>query len=173
LGHAHERVVTAVERQVKNGLSYGAPTEQELVLADLIHEAIPAMEMLRLVNSGTEAVMSALRLARAFTGRQRILKFTGCYHGHSDGLLVQAGSGLATFGIPACPGVTEAVAALTISLPYNDLSALEQAFTTYGHELAAVIVEPIAGNMGRRDSRPFVSPYPTKTYRRGRSSPYL
>jgi len=148
LGHAHERVVTAVERQVKNGLSYGAPTEQELVLADLIHEAIPAMEMLRLVNSGTEAVMSALRLARAFTGRQRILKFTGCYHGHSDGLLVQAGSGLATFGIPACPGVTEAVAALTISLPYNDLSALEQAFTTYGHELAAVIVEPIAGNMG-------------------------
>lgn len=148
LGHAPERIVEAVTRQVAKGLTYGAPTENELILAELIHEAIPSIDMIRLVNSGTEAVMTALRLARSFTGRPRILKFTGCYHGHSDALLAQAGSGLATFGIPACPGVADEVARLTISLPYNDVSAVTDAIDNYGTELAAVIVEPIAGNMG-------------------------
>lgn len=148
LGHAHEKVVEAIKEQLKRGLSYGAPTEQELTLAELIHQAIPSMEMVRLVNSGTEAVMSALRLARAFTGRKKILKFAGCYHGHSDSLLARAGSGLATFGIPGCPGVPEPLAKLTITIPYNDLGALEKAIDLHGGELAAAIVEPVAGNMG-------------------------
>jgi len=148
LGHAHERVVEAVKKQLEKGLSFGAPTEQELTLVELIQEAIPSMEMVRLVNSGTEAVMSALRLARAFTGRTRILKFAGCYHGHGDSLLARAGSGLATLGIPGCPGVPEALAELTITIPYNDVNALKEAIEMHGKTLAAAIVEPIAGNMG-------------------------
>lgn len=148
LGHAHERVVKAVKDQLKKGLSYGAPTEQELIMAELIHQAIPSIEMVRLVNSGTEAVMSALRLARAFTGRKRILKFDGCYHGHGDSLLTRSGSGLATLGIPSCPGVPEELAELTITIPYNDPDALKKAIETYGEDLAAAIIEPVAGNMG-------------------------
>jgi len=148
LGHAHERIVEAVRKQLERGMTYGAPTEGELVMAELIGEAIPSIEMVRLVNSGTEAVMSALRLARAYTGRKRILKFSGCYHGHSDSLLVRAGSGLATLGIPSCPGIPEELANLTISIPYNDMEALRETINSYGGELAAVIVEPIAGNMG-------------------------
>jgi len=148
LGHAHERIVEAVRKQLERGMTYGAPTEGELVMAELIGEAIPSIEMVRLVNSGTEAVMSALRLARAYTDRKRILKFSGCYHGHSDSLLVRAGSGLATLGIPSCPGIPEELANLTISIPYNDMEALRETINSYGGELAAVIVEPIAGNMG-------------------------
>jgi len=148
LGHAHERIVEAVRKQLERGMTYGAPTEGELVMAELIGEAIPSIKMVRLVNSGTEAVMSALRLARAYTGRKRILKFSGCYHGHSDSLLVRAGSGLATLGIPSCPGIPEELANLTISIPYNDMEALRETINSYGGELAAVIVEPIAGNMG-------------------------
>ncbi|MCC2669279.1 MAG: glutamate-semialdehyde--aminomutase [Armatimonadetes bacterium] len=148
LGHAHPRVLEAVHAAVDRGTSYGAPTELEVRLAEKIVEAVPSVEVVRLVNSGTEAVMSAIRLARGFTGRDRIVKFDGCYHGHSDGLLVQAGSGLATLGIPDCPGVPETYTALTTSLPFNDLEAVEAAFRQDGDAIAALIVEPVAGNMG-------------------------
>lgn len=148
LGHAHPKVLEAVHRAVDHGTSYGAPTELEVLLAEKIAAAVPSVEVVRLVNSGTEAVMSAIRLARGFTGRDRIVKFDGCYHGHSDGLLARAGSGLATLGIPDSPGVPPAFAALTASLPFNDLAAVEDAFRTSGGEIAAVVVEPVAGNMG-------------------------
>lgn len=147
-GHAHPKVLAAAHAAVDNGTSYGAPTELEIRLAEKIIEAVPSVDVVRLVNSGTEAVMSALRLARGFTGRDRVLKFDGCYHGHSDGLLAQAGSGLATLGIPECPGVPAAFTALTTSVPFNDLAAVEEAFRLHGDEYAAVIVEPVAGNMG-------------------------
>lgn len=148
LGHAHPTIVKAVQAACERGTSYGAPTPLESELASLIVDAMPSVEMVRFVNSGTEAVMSALRLARAFTGRDRVIKFAGCYHGHSDGLLVQAGSGATTLGTPDSPGVPAAAAQLTISLPYNDAAAVEEAFRLYPKEIAAVIVEPVVGNMG-------------------------
>ena len=128
LGHAHPEVVRRIQASAERGTSYGAPTSLETELAALVVEAMPSVEMVRFVNSGTEAVMSALRLARAFTGRDRIIKFAGCYHGHADGLLVQAGSGATTLGVPDSPGVPAAMAELTISLPYNDAEAVEDAF---------------------------------------------
>ena len=148
LGHAHPAVVEALQKAAERGTGYGAPTLLETELAQLIQKVYPSMEKLRLVNSGTEATMSALRLARGYTGRDKIVKFIGCYHGHSDSLLVNAGSGLATFGAPSSPGVTAATAADTICLPYNDQAALTELMETQGDNIAAVIIEPIAGNMG-------------------------
>jgi len=148
LGHAPPKVVAAVMEAAASGTSFGAPTPAEGELAQLLIEAVPSLEMVRLVNSGTEACMSALRLARAATGRSRIIKFDGCYHGHADAFLVAAGSGVLTQGIPGSPGVPAEIARLTLSLPYNDLEAVGQAFQEYKGEIAAVIVEPVAGNMG-------------------------
>jgi len=148
LGHANPGVLRAIERAMKRGTSYGAPTEIEVELAEAICRAVPSVEMVRMVSSGTEATMSALRLARGATGRDRILKFDGCYHGHADGLLVGAGSGVATLGIPGSPGVPAASTGLTIQAPFNDLAAVAAAFQRWGNEIAAVIVEPFAGNMG-------------------------
>jgi len=148
VGHAHPTVVEAVLSAVERGTSYGAPTEMEIEMAGMIAEAIPSMEMVRMVSSGTEAAMSAIRLARAFTGRDKILKFEGCYHGHADSLLVKAGSGLATLGIPGSPGVPSRLAELTITVPFNDPTALETAFAAHGDELACVIVEAVPANMG-------------------------
>ena len=148
LGHAHPRVVAAVQEAAADGTSFGAPTEREVLLAEAIGKALPSIEQVRLVSSGTEACMSALRVARAFTGRSKILKFDGCYHGHADSLLVKAGSGAITFGTPDSAGVSDAVAGETLSVPYNDIGAVRRAFEAYGAEIAAVIVEPIAANMG-------------------------
>ena len=148
LGHAHPEIVNALEERVKLGTSYGAPTELEVEMADIIVEMVPSIEMVRMVNSGTEATMSAIRLARGYTGREKIIKFDGCYHGHADSLLVSAGSGLATLGIPGSPGVPQDLARHTISLPFNNLENVSQAFNKFGPEIAAVIVEPIPGNMG-------------------------
>ena len=148
LGHADAGVLRAVRAALKNGTSFGAPTELETELARLVCDALPSVERVRMVNSGTEATMSALRLARAATGRSRILKFEGCYHGHSDALLVGAGSGVATLGIPGSPGVPKAFTELTIQAPYNDLAAVRDAFARWGEEIACIIVEPAAGNMG-------------------------
>lgn len=148
LGHAHPRVVAALKRAVERGTSYGAPTLLETQLARLVQKIFPSMEVMRMVNSGTEATMSALRVARGFTGREKIVKFIGCYHGHSDSLLVKAGSGAATFGEPSSPGVTRGTAQDTITLPFNDLKSVEKIFAACGEEIAAVIVEPVAGNMG-------------------------
>lgn len=149
LGHAHPEVVDAICRAASKGTSYGAPTEIEAQVAKEICEAVPSIEMVRMVSSGTEAVMSAVRLARAFTGRNAILKFAGCYHGHADSFLSgSAGSGLATLGIPASPGVPAALAELTITVPYNDTGAVEKALQEYGDMIACVVVEPVAGNMG-------------------------
>lgn len=147
MGHAHPRVVEAVQKAVAEGLSFGAPTEIEVRMAQRVRELVPSMELVRMVSSGTEATMSALRLARGFTGRNKILKFEGCYHGHADALLVKAGSGALTLGVPSSPGVPAAVTEHTLNLPYNDLEAVEQAFIEQGEEIAAVIVEPVAGNM--------------------------
>ena len=147
LGHAHPQVIKAVQEAVENGLSFGAPTEAETILAKQICDLIPSIDKVRMVSSGTEATMSALRLARGFTGRDKILKFEGCYHGHSDGLLVKAGSGALTFGVPSSPGVPAAVAEQTLTLPYNDIDQLKQLFSEVGEQIAAIIVEPIAGNM--------------------------
>jgi glutamate-1-semialdehyde 2,1-aminomutase len=148
LGHAHPDVLRAAGEAMARGASFGAPTEAEVELAELLCRALPGMDMVRSVSSGTEATMSALRLARGATGRSRILKFEGCYHGHADALLVGAGSGVATLGIPGSPGVPEAFTSLTVQAPYNDLAAVSAAFARWGGELACVIVEPVAGNMG-------------------------
>ncbi|MBQ7516338.1 MAG: glutamate-1-semialdehyde 2,1-aminomutase [Schwartzia sp.] len=148
VGHAHPRVVKALAEAAARGTSYGAPTLLETELAKLVMSVYPSIEVIRMVNSGTEATMSALRLARGYTGRDKIVKFIGCYHGHSDGLLVKAGSGLATFGVPDSPGVPKSVAADTITVPYNDLEAITKVMTEHGSEIAAIIVEPVAGNMG-------------------------
>jgi glutamate-1-semialdehyde 2,1-aminomutase len=148
LGHADPGVLRAVQKAAKHGTSFGAPTELETELARLVCKAVPSVEKVRMVSSGTEATMSALRLARGATGRDRILKFEGCYHGHADALLVGAGSGVATLGIPGSPGVPAAFTELTIQAPYNDLEATAQAFERWKDEIACVIVEPVAGNMG-------------------------
>jgi glutamate-1-semialdehyde 2,1-aminomutase len=148
LGHADPDVVAAVKKAAEKGTSFGAPTEAEVLFAEMLTRLVPSLDKVRLVSSGTEATMSALRLARGYTGRDLIVKFDGCYHGHSDGLLVAAGSGLATLGIPSCPGVPDEVAELSISLPYNDLSLVEKLFHEKGEQVAAVIIEPVAGNMG-------------------------
>ena len=148
LGHAHPKVLEAVKKACDEGLTYGAPTAREVEMAELIRELVPSMEVSRMVSSGTEAVMSAVRVARGFTGRDDILKFEGCYHGHSDGLLVKAGSGLLTGSVPTSAGVPEDYAQHTIVVPYNDIEAVRQVFAERGQTLAAVVVEPVAANMG-------------------------
>lgn len=148
LGHAHPDVVEAIRRAAERGASYGAPTEIETELAEEVLKAYPSMEMIRMVNSGTEATMSALRLARGVTGRNKIVKFEGCYHGHADSLLIKAGSGALTFGVPTSPGVPASTASNTISAQYNDLEGLREIFQQQGEDIAAVIIEPVAGNMG-------------------------
>jgi len=147
-GHAHPEVVGAVKRAAEKGTSFGAPTELETEMAELVCERVPSVDLVRMVNSGTEATMSALRLARGYTKRSKIIKFEGSYHGHSDSLLIKAGSGVATLGLPDSPGVPDSVAAHTIAVPYNDLASVKLAFERFGEEIAAVIVEPVAGNMG-------------------------
>ncbi len=157
LGHGHPAVLEAVQKAALDGFSFGAPTEREIELAEEILKLVPSMEQVRLVSSGTEATMSAIRLARGATGRSKFIKFEGCYHGHTDSLLVKAGSGLATFGNPTSAGVPAEVAQHTVVLEYNNLAQLEEAFSLYGHELACVIIEPIAGNMNFvRAALPFV-----------------
>lgn len=146
-GHAHPAVVGAVQQAVTQGLSFGAPTPSEVELAAKICQLIPSIDSIRMVNSGTEATMSALRLARAFTGRDKILKFAGCYHGHSDALLIEAGSGGLTFGVPSSPGVPKSLAADTFNATYNDLASVQAIFAQQGKNIAAIIVEPVAGNM--------------------------
>jgi len=148
LGHAFPPVVDAIRQAAGRGTSYGAPTRMEIEMARRIVDAIPSIDLVRMVNSGTEAVMSAIRLARGYTKKNRIIKFEGCYHGHADSLLVKAGSGVATLGIPGSPGVPEALAKLTITVPYNDIEAAKAAIERYGDDTACVIVEPVAGNMG-------------------------
>ena len=148
LGHSHPEVVEALTKALARGTSFGACTEGEIELAERIHDAYPSIERVRLVNSGTEATLSALRVARAATGRERILKFEGCYHGHGDSLLVKAGSGVATLGLPDSPGVPRALAELTVTVPFNDPAALEEAFRVHSNQLAAVILEPVVGNAG-------------------------
>ncbi|PTQ88396.1 glutamate-1-semialdehyde 2,1-aminomutase [Agitococcus lubricus] len=147
LGHAHPDIVRAVQEAAVNGLSFGAPTEAEIQMADKVCELMPSMEMVRMVSSGTEATMSAIRLARGYTQRDKLLKFEGCYHGHADSLLVKAGSGLLTLGVPTSLGVPADLAKHTLTLPYNDIAALEQLFGQMGEEIACVIIEPVAGNM--------------------------
>ena len=146
-GHAHPEVIKAVQDMAANGLGFGAPTEIETQMAETLCKLVPSMDLVRMVNSGTEATMSAIRLARGFTGRDRIVKFEGCYHGHSDALLVKAGSGTLTLGVPTSPGVPADVAAHTTTLTYNDIDGIKQAFESIGSETAAIIVEPVAGNM--------------------------
>jgi len=147
-GHAHPEVVEAIKRTAEKGTSFGAPTELETLMAELVCERVPSIDVVRMVNSGTEATMSALRLARGYTKRSKILKFEGSYHGHADSLLIKAGSGVATLGLPDSPGVPESVALHTLTVPYNDLESVKLAFERFGEEIAAVIVEPVAGNMG-------------------------
>lgn len=148
LGHAHEDVARAVHHAVDQGASFGSPCPAEVELAELLVDALPGVDMVRMVNSGTEATMSALRLARGFTGRNKVVKFQGCYHGHADAFLASAGSGVATLSIPGTPGVPQSVVADTLLAPYNDLDAVEALFADHGPDIAAVIVEPVAGNMG-------------------------
>ncbi|HET6473382.1 MAG TPA: glutamate-1-semialdehyde 2,1-aminomutase [Pseudomonadales bacterium] len=148
LGHGHAKVRAAIADQLERALAFGAPTELEIEMAERIAQLVPSIEKVRMVNSGTEATMSAIRLARGFTGRDIVIKFAGCYHGHADSLLVKAGSGLLTLGIPNSPGVPADVAKHTLNLPFNDTDAIAQAFSRYGDSVACVIVEPVAGNMG-------------------------
>ncbi|MBG9445734.1 glutamate-1-semialdehyde 2,1-aminomutase [Cytobacillus firmus] len=148
LGHTNERVVEGIKKVAEMGTSFGAPTEIENELAKLVIERVPSIEVVRMVSSGTEATMSALRLARGYTGRNKIMKFEGCYHGHGDSLLIKAGSGVATLGLPDSPGVPEGVAKNTITVPYNNLESVRYAFEQFGDDIAGVIVEPVAGNMG-------------------------
>ncbi|WP_347549403.1 glutamate-1-semialdehyde 2,1-aminomutase [Pseudalkalibacillus hwajinpoensis] len=148
LGHADEQVVERLKSVTELGTSFGAPSTYETKLAELVIERVPSIEIVRMVNSGTEATMSALRLARGYTGRNKILKFEGCYHGHGDSLLIKAGSGVATLGLPDSPGVPEGIAKNTITVPYNDLESLRYAFKEFGDDIAGVIIEPVAGNMG-------------------------
>ncbi|KNX33451.1 MULTISPECIES: glutamate-1-semialdehyde 2,1-aminomutase [Bacillus amyloliquefaciens group] len=148
LGHTNDRVVESLKKVAENGTSFGASTEVENELAKLVIDRVPSVEIVRMVSSGTEATMSALRLARGYTGRNKILKFEGCYHGHGDSLLIKAGSGVATLGLPDSPGVPEGIAMNTITVPYNDLESVALAFREYGEDIAGVIVEPVAGNMG-------------------------
>jgi glutamate-1-semialdehyde 2,1-aminomutase len=146
LGHAHPEVIEAVVRVARDGLSFGTPNPLEVTMAETLVDLVPALEMVRMVNSGTEATMSAIRLARGFTGRNRIVKFEGCYHGHGDAFLVKAGSGMLTLGVPTSPGVPSALADLTLTLPFNDFDAAEQLFSEHGHDIAGLILEPIIGN---------------------------
>ncbi len=148
LGHTHPRVVERIKKEAEKGLTYGLTNPAEIELAKLVVESVPSVEKVRFVSSGTEATMSAIRLARGYTGRKYIVKFEGCYHGHYDSLLVSAGSGVATFGIPGTPGIPEEIAKLTIVIPYNDVTSLKEVFEKYGDDIACVIVEPVAGNMG-------------------------
>jgi len=148
LGHAHPKVLAAIQEAAVLGTSFGAPTERETEMAKQVCEIVPSVEVVRMVNSGTEATMSALRLARGYTKRDKIMKFEGCYHGHADSLLIKAGSGVATLGLPDSPGVPSSIAVNTITVPYNDMESVKLAFEKFGNELAAVIVEPVAGNMG-------------------------
>ena len=154
LGHTHPAVTEAVSAALKNGASFGAPTELEVEMAELVIAAIPSVEVVRMVNSGTEATMSAIRLARGYTGRDKIIKFDGCYHGHGDSLLVQAGSGVETLGLPDSPGVPKALAELTLSLPFNDLESLRRALEKNRGQVACVILEPVVGNMGVLPPKP-------------------
>ncbi len=148
LGHAHPAVVRAIGEAARRGTSYGAPTAAEVEMAEAVTKAFPSMDQVRMVSSGTEATMSAIRLARGFTKREKILKFEGCYHGHADSLLVKAGSGIATLGIPGSPGIPGALAGLTVTVPFNDLDAVKLAVRKHGKDMACIIVEPVAGNMG-------------------------
>lgn len=148
LGHAHESVVTAIVKAAGRGASFGMPTEAETQLAQMVVDAVPSIDVVRFVNSGTEAVMSAIRLARGATGKAKIVKCTGCYHGHSDSLLVQAGSGATTLGVPSSPGVPESITSNTLLIPYNDLDAVRKVFQEQSKDIACIVVEPIAGNMG-------------------------
>jgi glutamate-1-semialdehyde 2,1-aminomutase len=168
LGHAHPQVVEAVKAAAEKGTSYGASTEAEIEMARMIVDAFPSIEMVRMCSSGTEATMSAIRLARGYTGREKIVKFVGCYHGHADSLLVRAGSGVATLGIPGSPGVPVKLAELTISLPFNNLNRFLSTLDRYGKEIACVIVEPVAGNMGVVPPAPgFLEGLRTLTQKRG------
>jgi len=148
LGHTHPHVTAALKKAITNGTSFGAPTELEITLAKMVKKAVPSIEMVRMVSSGTEATMSAIRVARGYTGRDKIIKFDGGYHGHGDSLLVKAGSGVATFGLPDSPGVPADLAKLTITIPYNDLDAFKDIAFREGEQIACIIVEPVAGNMG-------------------------
>src|SRR5690554_1988632 len=153
-GHGHERVLQAVHAAVDQGLSFGTPAEAEITLAEKVCNLIPSVDLVRMVNSGTEATMSAIRLARGFTGRDKIIKFEGCYHGHADSFLVKAGSGVVTLGIPGSPGVPKAVADLTLTVPFNDVEAIKQVLAEHGDDVAAIIIEPIAGNMNMIEPLP-------------------
>jgi len=148
LGHRHPAVIDAISAVLSRGTSFGAPTDLEITLAEMVIDTVPSVEMVRMVNSGTEATMSAIRLARGFTGRDTIIKFDGCYHGHADALLVAAGSGVATLSIPGSPGVPQAFAAHTLSMPYNDIDSIKKVMAEQGEKIAGIIVEPVAGNMG-------------------------
>src|SRR5574338_975112 len=148
LGHAYEPMIKAIQEKVVDSTSFGAPTELEIEMAELIKSMVPNVDLIRMVSSGTEACMSALRLARGYTGKNKFIKFEGCYHGHADSFLVKAGSGVATFNIQTVPGVTGAVSNDTLTAPYNDINAVEQLIAEYKNQIAAIIIEPVAGNMG-------------------------
>ena len=168
LGHSNQKIIKAIKDQADLGTSYGAPTEAETSIGELIRTVMPSIEKIRMVNSGTEATMSCIRLARGYTGRNKIIKFTGCYHGHVDSLLIKAGSGVSTFGLPDSPGIPEELARHTISVPYNDINAFLEVFESIKSELAAVIIEPIAGNMGFiPGDKDFLETLRTKTHESG------
>ena len=168
LGHSNPKIIKAIKDQADLGTSYGAPTEAETSIGELIRTVMPSIERIRMVNSGTEATMSCIRLARGYTGRNKIIKFTGCYHGHVDSLLIKAGSGVSTFGLPDSPGIPEELARHTISVPYNDINAFLEVFESIKSELAAVIIEPIAGNMGFiPGDKDFLETLRTKTHESG------